>query len=263
MQSSDKLAASESDSSEVSALELDGVSLSFGALKILTDINVKVGVGEKRALLGVNGAGKTSFLNLVNGDLKADKGRIRFFGEDVTRLPSYARARRGMRRTYQISLLFGGLSVLDNLYLAIRGVSRNRFSLLRPKLGDDDVNTAKNTLNTIQLEDVADKLVSEISHGQQRQLEIGMALAGNPRFILFDEPAAGLSTEERRLLVDVLKNLPGDISYLLVEHDLDVALRVVDQVTMIHDGVIFKEGSPSEIEKDADVQELYLGVSHD
>jgi len=246
-------------SADASALELEGISLSFGALAVLDDINLCVGVGERVAVLGINGAGKTSLLNLINGDLKATKGAVRFFGEDITRKPPYERAHRGLRRTYQTSLLFGGLSVFDNLYIATRGVSQNRYSLLRARRKDTAMEAARRLLQNMRLEDIQDELVANISHGQQRQLEIGMALAGQPRFILFDEPAAGLSQSERSVLIDVLNNLPGDTGYMLIEHDLEVALRVVDRVAMIHNGRIFKEGTPQEFENDPDVQEIYLG----
>ena len=175
------------------ALELRGVSKSFGALAALTDISFSVRPGERRAVLGSNGAGKTTLFNCITGDFPPSAGAIRFFGEDITAFPPYERIRRGLRRTYQISLLFTGLSVFDNIYLACRGVSRGRFSFLRPRKGDVLVASAEDLVRTVHLQDVRDRLVEELSYGQQRQLEIAMALAGAPRFILFDEPAAGLS----------------------------------------------------------------------
>ena len=181
------------------------------------------------------------------------------FGEDVTRFPPHERIRRGLRRTYQISLLFGGLSVNDNVYLACRGVSRNRFSLIRPGRSDALMHSAIDLIEAVHLSDAKDTLVSELSYGQQRQLEIALALAGAPRFILFDEPAAGLSPAERRDLIAILNNLPSHMGYIIIEHDMDVALRVSESVSMMHNGRIFKEGRPEEIEADPEVQELYLG----
>ena len=187
---------------------------------------------------------------------------MRLFGEDVTDLPSQERIRRGLRRTYQISLLFNGLSVIDNIYLACRGVSRGRFSLRRPGRSDTAMESAETLLLAVHLDDVKDRPVSELSYGQQRQLEIALALAGAPRLILLDEPAAGLSPTERTDLIEILQSLPEHMGFIIIEHDMDVALRVADSVTMMHNGRIFKEGTPDEIENDPEVQELYLGNAH-
>ena len=245
------------------ALELRGMSKRFGALAALSDIGLTVEPGERRAILGSNGAGKTTLFNCITGDFPPSGGSIRFFGEDVTRFPVQERIRRGLRRTYQVSLLFSGLTVLDNVYLACLGVSRGRFSFLRPRRGNPLVGTAEELVGTVHLTDVKDTQVSDLSYGQQRQLEIAMALAGAPRFILFDEPAAGLSPTERRELIEILTGLPGHIGYIIIEHDMDVALRVSDYVTMMHNGRIFKEGKPAEIEEDPEVQALYLGGEED
>jgi len=241
------------------ALELEATSRHFGALVALADINMTVRPGERRAVLGSNGAGKTTLFNAITGDFPPTTGRVRLFGEDVTDLPTHERIRRGLRRTYQISMLFSGLSVIDNIYLSCRGVGRGRFSLFRPKRDDATMEMAETLLDAVHLEDVRNTLVAELSHGQQRQLEIALALAGAPRLILFDEPAAGLSPTERSQLVEILQSLPAHIGYIIIEHDMDVALRVSESVTMMHNGRIFKEGSPQEIEDDEEVQELYLG----
>ncbi len=243
------------------ALELEAASRHFGALVALADINMTIEAGERRAVLGSNGAGKTTLFNAITGDFPLTTGRVRLFGEDVTDLPSQERIRRGLRRTYQISLLFGGLSVLDNAYLACRGVSRGRYSLRRIKRSESSMHAAETLLAAVYLDDVQNTLVAELSYGQQRQLEIALALAGAPRLILFDEPAAGLSPTERSGLVEILQSLPEHIGYIIIEHDMDVALRVAQTVTMMHNGRIFKEGTPEEIENDAAVQELYLGKS--
>ncbi len=244
------------------ALELRGVGRMFGALAALEDITMTVRPGERRAVLGSNGAGKTTLFNCITGDFLPTTGTIRLFGEDVTAFPAHERIRRGLRRTYQISLLFTGLSVLDNVYLASRGVSRGRFSLVRPRRDDALVEASERLVEAVHLGDARDRLVSTLSYGQQRQLEIALALAGAPRFILLDEPAAGLSPTERRELIEILTNLPAHIGYIIIEHDMDVALRVSESVTMMHNGRIFKEGSPAEIEDDEEVQALYLGGGH-
>lgn len=245
------------------ALELRNVSKKFGALEALAGIDLLVRPGERRAVLGSNGAGKTTLFNCITGDFAPTTGAIRFFGEDVTAFPAQERIRRGLRRTYQISLLFAGLTVRDNVYLACRGVSRGRFSFKRPAVSDALMQTAEELVDTVHLSDVRDTKVSNLSYGQQRQLEIAMALSGAPRFILFDEPAAGLSPTERAELIRILTGLPGHVGYIIIEHDMDVALRVSDQVTMMHNGRIFKEGRPAEIEDDPEVQALYLGGGHE
>lgn len=241
------------------ALELEAVNRHFGALVALADINLTVRAGERRAVLGSNGAGKTTLFNAITGDFPPTTGRVRLFGEDVTDLPMHERIRRGLRRTYQISLLFVGLSVLDNIYLACCGVGRRRLSLRRPKPNDNAMQMAETLLGAVHLEAVRDTLVSALGHGQRRQLEIALALAGAPRLVLFDEPAAGLSPTERSELVEILQSLPEHIGFVLIEHDMDVALRVAESVTMMHNGRIFKEGKPQEIEDDPEIQELYLG----
>jgi branched-chain amino acid transport system ATP-binding protein len=244
------------------ALELRGVTRLFGALAALTDVTLTIKPGERRAVLGSNGAGKTTLFNCITGDFPSTSGTIRFFGEDITSFPPHERIRRGLRRTYQISALFSGLSVLDNVYLACCGVSRGRFSLLRPFRDDRLMHAAENLVQAVHLADVKDQRVAELSHGQQRQLEIALALAGAPRLVLFDEPAAGLSPTERAELIEILTSLPAHIGYIIIEHDMDVALRVVESVTMMHNGRIFREGKPEEIEADLEVQELYLGAPH-
>lgn len=244
------------------ALEMRGVTRLFGALAALTDVTMSIRPGERRAVLGSNGAGKTTLFNCIIGDFLPTSGTIRFFGEDITAFPPHERIRRGLRRTYQISLLFRGLSVLDNVYLACRGVSRGRFSFLRPGRSDSIVAAAEQLVEAVHLTAVRDSLVGELAYGQQRQLEIALALAGAPRFILFDEPAAGLSPTERSELVEILTALPRHIGFVIIEHDMDVALKVVESVTMMHNGRVFKEGAPKEIEEDPEVQELYLGGGH-
>ena len=231
---------------------LEGVTRNFGALRAIEDVSFSVAAGERRAVIGANGAGKTTLFNVITGDFPATAGRVLFFGEDVTLHPPFERIRSGLRRTYQSSLLFRDLSVRDNLFLALRGVTRNRYSFFRQ-------GSSNELLERVRLTHLADQPVSSLSHGQQRQLEIGMALAGAPRLILFDEPAAGLSPAERAELVALLASLPAHMGFILIEHDLEIALRVVSRVTVMHNGRILKEGSPQEIEDDAEVQAIYMG----
>ena len=224
---------------------LDGVTRAFGALRAVDDVSLSVAAGQKYAVLGSNGAGKTTLFNAITGDFPPTAGRIRFFGEDITELPPHERIRKGLRRTYQSSLLFRDLTVRDNLFLAVRGVASGRFSFLRARAGHASHAWPRNDLlERARLTHIADELVANLAHGQQRQLEIGMALAGAPRLILFDEPAAGLSPAERRELVALLRSLPAHMSFVLIEHDLDIALRVVERVTVMHNGRVLKTGTP-------------------
>ena len=244
------------------ALTLSGVTRAFGALRAVDDVSLNVAAGQKYAILGSNGAGKTTLFNAITGDFPPTSGRIQFFGEDITTLPPHERIRKGLRRTYQSSLLFRDLTVRDNLFLAVRGVANGRFSFRRAGASHASTVATGDLLDRARLSHIADARVADLAHGQQRQLEIGMALAGAPRLILFDEPAAGLSPAERRELVTLLRSLPPHMSFVLIEHDLDIALRVVERVTVMHNGRVLRTGSPAEIENDAQVQAIYMGSKH-
>jgi len=244
------------------ALVLSGVTRAFGALRAVDDVSLAVAAGQKYAILGSNGAGKTTLFNAVTGDYPPTAGRIHFFGEDITDLPPHERIRKGLRRTYQSSLLFRDLTVRENVFLAVRGVAQGRFSFRRPRPGHASRIATDDLLDRVRLSHIAGEPVANLAHGQQRQLEIAMALAGAPRLILFDEPAAGLSSAERRELVILLTSLPAHMSFVLIEHDLDIALRVVERVTVMHNGRVLKTGTPGEIENDAQVQAIYMGGKH-
>lgn len=244
------------------ALTLTNVTRAFGALRAVDDVSLTVAAGQKYAILGSNGAGKTTLFNTITGDFPPTSGRIQFFGEDITALAPHERIRKGLRRTYQSSLLFRDLTVRDNLFLAVRGVASGRFSLWRTSAGHPSTVATNDLLERARLAHIADERVANLAHGQQRQLEIGMALAGAPRLILFDEPAAGLSPAERRELVALLSSLPAHMSFVLIEHDLDIALKVVERVTVMHNGRVLRHGTPDEIENDAQVQAIYMGSTH-
>ena len=241
---------------------LENVTRAFGALRAVDDVSLAVAAGQKYAVLGSNGAGKTTLFNAITGDFPPTAGRIRFFGEDITELPPQERIRKGLRRTYQSSLLFRELTVRDNLFLAVRGVDKGRFSMRRPGPTQASQMATDELLERARLAHLAHEAVANLAHGQQRQLEIGMALAGAPRLILFDEPAAGLSPAERRELVALLRSLPSHMSFVLIEHDLDIALRVVEKVTVMHNGRVLTTGTPEQIEADAQVQAIYMGGRH-
>ncbi|MBS0447380.1 MAG: ABC transporter ATP-binding protein [Proteobacteria bacterium] len=244
------------------ALILSNVTRAFGALRAVDDVSISVAAGQKYAILGSNGAGKTTLFNAITGDFPPTSGRIHFFGEDITELPPHERIRKGLRRTYQSSLLFRDLTVRDNLFLAVRGVASGRFSWMPARSSHASMAATTDLLDRARLSHIAGERVANLAHGQQRQLEIGMALAGAPRLILFDEPAAGLSPAERRELVALLSSLPAHMSFVLIEHDLDIALRVVEKVTVMHNGRVLKTGTPDEIEGDAQVQAIYMGGKH-
>jgi branched-chain amino acid transport system ATP-binding protein len=241
------------------ALELHGVGRHFGSLRAIDDVSFQVQAGQRYGVLGSNGAGKTTLFNVITGDFPPSAGRVVLFGEDVTALPAHERVRRGLRRTYQTSLLFKELSVRDNLFLAVRGVANGRLSLLRPRADSNAIASVNSLLAHGHLDNIADTLVGNLSHGQQRQLEIAMALAGSPRIILFDEPAAGLSPAERRELVTLLTSLPRHIGFVIIEHDLDIALTVTEQVTVMHNGRVLVHGTPDEIQANDDVHAIYMG----
>lgn len=241
------------------ALELRGVSRHFGSLRAIDDVSFSVVAGQRYGVLGSNGAGKTTLFNAITGDFPPSAGQVIIFGEDVTAMPAHERVRRGLRRTYQTSLLFRNLSVRDNLFLAVRGVASRRLSLLRPAVDGACARSVGELLSHGRLDLIADTRVADLSHGQQRQLEIAMALAGSPRLILFDEPAAGLSPLERRELVALLRQLPRHIGFLIIEHDLDIALTVTEQITVMHNGKVLVHGTPDEIQANDDVHAIYMG----
>ena len=241
------------------ALQAVKLTKAFGALVAVRDVSLEIDEGERRVILGTNGAGKTTLLNLIAGDITSSSGTIRFFGEHIGGLSSYRRARIGVSRTYQKSHVLSGLTVLDNLYLALRGVQPNRFSVMWP--GSDDIHKARarELAAEMGLSIKVDVSAGELSHGEQRQLEIAMALAGSPRLLLLDEPAAGLSPAERPLLTAMLLALPRSVTMILIEHDMDVALPVADRVTVMNEGAVVFEGSPQETASSPLVQSLYLG----
>jgi branched-chain amino acid transport system ATP-binding protein len=246
----------------VPAIRLSGVGRRFGALAAVKSVTFDVRPGERRAVLGPNGAGKTTLFNAICGDFPPTEGRIEFFGTDISRLPPHRRTRLGIGRTYQTSLLFNGLTVAENLFVAVRGLRPGRFSFRRPGRGDAGAAKARALADRMRLSHLLEAQVSQLSHGQRRQLEVGMALAGDPRVLMLDEPAAGLSPGDRPELLRLLKELPRDLTLILVEHDMDVALPAVDIVTVMKDGEVVVEATPDRIESDPVVQAIYLGGGH-
>ena len=244
------------------AIELTGVSRRFGALQAVRDVSLTVEAGQRRAILGPNGAGKTTLFNTICGDFPPTAGSIRFFGQDITAMKPHQRTRLGIGRTYQTSLLFDGLTVRENLLLAVRGVKPGRFSMRRPRAGDADLARVDELAERMRLSHRAHAAVSELSHGQRRQLEVGMALAGEPRLLMLDEPAAGLSPGDRPELLRLLNALPRSLTLVLIEHDMDIALAASDLVTVMKDGEVVVESTPDRIGSDPVVQAIYLGEGH-
>jgi branched-chain amino acid transport system ATP-binding protein len=243
-------------------LRVRGLSRRFGGVVAAADIDLDIAPGERRAVLGPNGAGKSTLFNLIAGADTPTSGSVELFGADVTRLGARQRTRMGLSRTFQTSRLLTGLTVEDNLYLAAIGVTGGRFRLLRTARDTAARERARQTADSVGMTDRLDTLAGDLSHGEQRQLEIGLALVAEPRMLLLDEPAAGLSRAERQLLTALLLSLDRDVTLLLIEHDMDVALTVAERVTMMHDGVVIVEGTPAEIRADQRVHDLYLGRAH-
>ena len=247
------------DSGEL-AVELRSITVAFGGLLALGGVDLDVARGERLAILGPNGAGKTTLFNVVAGDLVPTEGTLKIKGVNCTRLPSRHRPRLGVARTYQKARSFPGLTVDDNLYLALVGRRGRHLSMLWPgQVGRDLRERAERAAAAVWLEDQRGILVSELSHGQKRQLEIGMALATDPDVLLLDEPASGLSRGERERLIELLESLPGDTTLLLIEHDMDVAFKVGRRVVVMSDGLMVASGTPDEVQANPLVHEIYLG----
>jgi branched-chain amino acid transport system ATP-binding protein len=243
-------------------LRLRGVGRRFGGVVAVSGVDLDVRRGERRAILGPNGAGKTTLFNLISGEFPPTAGTVELFGSDVTAQPARKRARMGLSRTFQTSRLFGGLSVDDNLYLAVLGVGPGHLRLVKTSADTALRERGRAMAEAVGLSDKLDVLVAELSHGEQRQLEVGMARAADPQLMMLDEPAAGLSRAERVKLTELLLRLDPAITLILIEHDMDVALRVAEWVTMMHDGRVIVEGTPDEIRANELVHELYLGSGH-
>jgi branched-chain amino acid transport system ATP-binding protein len=240
-------------------LRLRKVGRRFGGVQAVRDVDLAVAPGERRAILGPNGAGKTTLFNVISGEFPPTAGSIEMFGREVTHLPARRRCRLGLTRTFQKSRLFLGLSVEDNLYLAVLGVRGGHLRPVRTSKDGRMRERARELAHAVGLEDRRDALVGSLSHGEQRQLEVGMARAGDPKLMMLDEPAAGLSRGERVALTELLLALDPAITLILIEHDMDVALRVAERVTMMHEGRVIVEGTPDEIRANTLVHDLYLG----
>ncbi|MFQ5839778.1 MAG: ABC transporter ATP-binding protein [Candidatus Methylomirabilales bacterium] len=243
------------------ALSLSDVSKAFGGLRAVDGVNLQIKPGERRAIIGPNGAGKTTLFNLISGELPLTEGWITLFDRDVTRLPPHRRAALGLARTYQITNLFPRLTVLDNCLLAVQGLMPAKLHLHRalsryPTLFE----RARSVLEAVGLTGKERETVRNLSHGEQRQLEIALALAGAPKLLLLDEPTAGLSPAESHALTTLLKKLDPAITILVIEHDMDVAFELTNRVTVLHFGKVIADGLGEEVKANPLVQEIYLGT---
>lgn len=247
--------------SSVAALELKDLCKSFGGLQATRNVTLRIMPGDRKAIIGPNGAGKTTLFNLITGIYPVTSGRVMLFGDDVTRLPSHRRTARGMARTFQVTSLFPKLTVLDNVLLAIEGLRPTKFVMWRFLSSYRDVyDKAYQLLEQAQFLDRKEVEVRNLSHGEQRQLEIILGLASDPKILLLDEPAAGLSSGETAEMAKFLMRLDPGLAILLIEHDMDVVFDVAHQISVLHFGEVLETGTPEQIKKSERVQQIYLGT---
>jgi len=245
----------------MTALTVDDVSKNFGGVAALSGVSLGVELGERRVLLGPNGAGKTTLFHTISGNVAPSAGRIMLFGADITRLRPDRRARLGLARTFQITNLFPRLTVLESVLLALDGASGRGMRLLASPAADRDMDTqAYRLLERWGLAEAAPRIVRLLSYGEQRQLEIALALAGKPRLLLLDEPTAGLSPAETRRVVAMVHELPRDMTILMIEHDMDVAFELADRIAVMHQGHLIAEGDKAAIRANQQVTDIYLGA---
>jgi ABC-type branched-subunit amino acid transport system ATPase component len=245
-------------------LETRGLCRSFGALEVARSIDFRLEAGARQALIGPNGAGKTTFVNLLTGLLQPSGGRVLLEGEDVTRLAQAKRVKRGIARTFQINQLFRGLTVLENVCIAVAERLGAGGGMLRPAgRRTEVVEEATRLIGMLRLDADAGRRVGELPYGRQRLVEIAIALGLNPRVLLLDEPAAGIPSAESHILLEAIAGLRKDIAVLIIEHDMDLVFRFAQRITVLVSGAIFAEGTPAEIAANREVRAVYLGSALD
>ena len=244
----------------MTAVEVDNLAKVFGGLRAVDGVTLRVKPGERRALIGPNGAGKTTLFHCVTGTLTASSGHVRLFGDDVTSLPEYRRTERGMGRTFQITNVFADLTLAENLALAVVGTDHRKWICHRPLSAFPDIRVRSLAgLEAVGLKDRADHPVRLLSYGERRQLELAVALATAPKVLFLDEPCAGLSPSERTRIFNMIRALPRDITLVIIEHDMDVALGLADRVTVMNRGQVMVEGTPDEVQRNPQVRDVYFG----
>jgi ABC-type branched-subunit amino acid transport system ATPase component/ABC-type branched-subunit amino acid transport system permease subunit len=251
------------DRGAVETLRLDGVGKTFGHVRAVHDVTLSALSGARKVILGPNGAGKTTLFNLITGVYKPSAGEIYLFGEKVTGMAAHARTRMRLGRTFQITNLFPSLTVMDNVRLGVMGVQANKYAMHVLVTSLDDVNErCRNLLEMAGLWDLRDTQVANLSYGHQRQLELIVTLASDPQVLLLDEPAAGLSLAESSSMVELIRALDPRLTVIIIEHDMDVAFAIANEVTVMHQGEILAEGSAEEIRANVEVREVYFGQSY-
>ncbi len=249
------------------ALSLHNVSKQFGGVRAVNNVTLDVAYGERRLFIGTNGAGKTTLFNMIAGDLSITEGRIEIFGTDVTKMSVRNRVKLGIRRTYQTSSLFDGLTVRQNFYLALLGdegtaAHLNMFRQYRKN--KEYAEKIDRVAKQVRIVEKLEEQVSSLSHGERRQLEFGLAIIAEPKMLLFDEPAAGLSAEERQVMKELIQNLDRSVTVIMIEHDIELAFAVADYVVVMFDGEVVAEGKVEEIRNNEIVRQIYLGeVAHE
>ena len=228
------------------ALEVQNISKNFGGIRVLQSVSFSVETGERRAIIGSNGAGKTTLFNIISGTKKPSFGKILYFGQNVTRLSAFHRSRLGIGRTFQINNLFFNLSLKSNISLALQ-VTKSSLDI-------------EGFLERWGFSEKADVKVGALSYGEQRQVEVLLALAQSPKLILLDEPTAGMSPVETKIITEMIAGLPKDISILIIEHDMEVVFSLADRITVLHLGQILCEGNKEKVKADPRVREIYLGT---
>jgi len=244
----------------MSALTIAGLCKSFGGLHVTGNVDLNVEPGERRLIIGPNGAGKTTLFNLITGEITPDSGSIQLFGQDITKTPSRRRAHLGMARTYQIITLFPHDSIVHNVSLALLGLSPLRWNpFIDMRRQGHITERARTALQRVGLAHIAERPLTQTSYGERRRVEIAMALAQNPKVLLLDEPFAGLSIDERRDVHACLMAIPRDVTIVMIEHNMDVALEFAERITLLHFGEVIVEGNRAEVVADPRTREVYLG----
>jgi branched-chain amino acid transport system ATP-binding protein len=242
------------------ALQIAGLNKRFGGLPATRNVSLTVMPGERRLIIGPNGAGKTTLFNLVTGDLTADSGSVKLFGQEMVGMPTQDRVHLGLARTYQILTLFPRETLVHNVVLALLGLDKLRWNPWSLLTGHRHLYaTAREALAQVGLADSAERVVAETSYGERRRLEFAMALAQKPKVLLLDEPLAGLSQGERQTLRELLAKIPRDVTIVMIEHDMDTALGFAEQITVLHYGEVIVEGTRAEVVADPRTREVYLG----
>jgi branched-chain amino acid transport system ATP-binding protein len=241
-------------------LSLRNLSKRFGGVVAVDGVTLDVAAGEVHALIGPNGAGKTTLIHQISGSLPVDAGQILFLEKDITRLPAHQRVAAGLARSYQITSIFRRFSVLDNLALAVQARSGSSFSFWRPVAEESALfDEARGIASQVNLIQKVDSLASTLSHGEQRALEVGLALATRPKLVLLDEPMAGMGPEESRRMIELIGRIRAEVTVLLVEHDMDAVFRLADRISVMVNGRLIATGAPDDIKANPEVKKAYLG----